>query len=898
MAIWEYIRKKKIGLQMIGVVMAAMGLLIYVCQIDDVEKAPQAVHGVMDLTQWDLVDKGTIKLDGEWEFYWGELLEPSDFLGNKKLRTDTYFSVPNKWNNYKPGDSSTGDGCATYRLNVKLQEAGKYLSIQIPDVATAYKLYINGKLLSVVGSVGQEAATSKPRYFPQIVSFYTDQQNIELVIQVSNFAHQKGGIKSSLLLGLDQSGHKWREKQMGFEMFILGIFFIMSIYHFGLYLLRTKDKAALYFGLFCLLIAIRTIVTGEILLMSIVPSLDWQLLIKIEYLSYYLSVPVFVKFIYHLYASNTSPKISNSIKSMSLVFSGVVIFMPVKNFAKTLIWYDVITLLACIYIGMMLIRAVRSKQEGAGRFIFGVFIFLGTVINDMFFAQGLLRTCEMVPVGLFIFIFFQALALSTKSSRAYAKLEKVSMELQQSNDKVIHILESIMDGFFALDNQARFTYVNREAEFLLQKSQEQLLGKVIWDEFPGSDQSLAYGQYRKVIMKKIPAHFEIFLDRLGLWLEVSAYPLQDGLSVFVRNIQERKQAEDQIRDYTEKLKEQIRLLDLDPDYTFEWNLDGIIVFWNHGAELGYQWTKDEALGKKASVLLETQFPQPLQEINDELMANGRWMGEIIQRRRDGTTVVVRSCRLLKRGVDGKPSGVLEFNKDITEQKNIEKEMARLDRLSLIGQMAASISHEVRNPMTTVRGFLQLLAKKESNVKYGEYYELMLSELDRANEILNEYLSVARGREPNFRLQSMNEICSSLKPLLEADAFKAGKDIEFDLGNIPDLVLDGGEIRQLILNLCRNGLEAMVDDGHTMRIATFLQGENVILSVCDEGVGIPKEVIGRLGTPFLTTKDKGTGLGLAVCYGIATRHKASIEVSSHLKGTTFTIKFKKSARHLA
>lgn len=884
---------KSKGVQAVFLAMMFIGVLIYVWQASGTNKQPQAILGTMDLVKWDLAGGGTIKLDGEWEFYWGELLEPSDFLEGKKPTTDNYFSVPNKWNYYKSGSSPTGDGYGTYRLHVKLHKSGQYLTIQIPDVATAYNLYIDGELLCAVGTVGQEATSSKPRYLPQIVSFYTNRQEIELVMQVSNFAHQKGGIKSSLWLGLDQAGHKFREKKMGFEMFILGIFFIMSVYHFGLYLLRKKDRAALYFGLFCLLIAIRTMAIGEILIMSMFPDLDWETLIKIEYLSYYLSVPIFVKFIYHLYAAETSPNITNGIRTAGLVFGGLVVFTPVKYFAKTLIWYDAITLLACIYIGIMLIRAVRDHKEGAGRFVLGVFIFLGTVVNDMFFAQGLLPTCEMVPVGLFIFIFFQALALSTKSSRAYAKLEKVSTQLQHSNDKVIHILESIMDGFFALDHQARFTYVNREAECLLEKSQDELLGKVIWDEFAGLDQSLAYGQYLKVITTRRPAHFEIFFKRLSLWLEVNIYPFQDDLSVFVRNIQERKQAEDKIRDYTEMLKEQVRLLDLDPDYTFEWTLDGVIVFWNHGAELGYQWTKDEALGQKASVLLKTQFPQPLQEINDELMANGRWMGEITQRRRDGTSVVVRSCWLLKRGVDGKPSGVLEFNKDITEQKNIEKEMARLDRLNLIGEMAASISHEVRNPMTTVRGFLQLLGKKECNTKYKEYYELMLSEMDRANGILNEYLSVARPREPDFKLQSINDVFTSLKPLLEADACKAGKKIEFDLGVVPEILLDGGEIRQLILNLCRNGLEAMADRGEIIRISTFRQGEKVILSIRDEGVGIPEETIGKLGTPFFTTKDEGTGLGLAVCYGIATKHKAIIEVSSTVEGTTFAIKFKRS-----
>ena len=870
--------------------MIATFLSGYFYNENKIDKPPEAVQGVMDLGDRDLTD-GIIKLDGQWEFYWQQLLEPEDFRdGNKPVVID-YFAVPNQWNYYKSEESSTGDGYATYRLKIKFHKPAGYLTLKVPDVATAYRLYINGQLVSSVGIVGQELAKSKPKYLPQMISFYTQQHDVDLVIQVSNFAHQKGGIKASLQLGLEQSGYKMRDKQMGFELFILGIISIMAVYHFGLYLLRRKDKPAFYFGLFCLLIAIRAITTGEIFIMTMFPGIEWELLIKMEYLSYYLSVPVFAKFMYHLYASETSPKRTNYLMLTSLVFSAVVILTPVKYFAQTLTGYHVITVITCLYSSMMVIRAVKDQQQGAGYFVLGIFIFLGTVVNDILLSRGMIVTGERVPLGLFIFIFFQALALSTRFARAHATLETVSTELRYSNEKVNHILESVMEGFVALDHEARFTYVNKEAACLFHKSQDTLLGRIFWDEFPTTEDSLLYQQYNKVVTTKSPAYLEMFSDRLGLWLEINIYPLQDGISIFIRDIQQRKQTEKKIREYTEILKEQVRLLDLDPNYTFERNLEGVIIFWNLGAELGYSWTKEEAVGQVACQLLNTQYPKPLAEINDELMRNGRWMGELIQTKRDGSILVVRNCCLLKRGVDGRPVGVLEFNKDITEQKNMEKEMARLARLNLIGQMAASMSHEVRNPMTTVRGFLQLLAKKEYNGKYREYYELMLSELDRANDILTEYLLVARPRDPDFKMQDLNKILISLKPLLLADAHKIGKVIIFDLAAVSERLLDGGEIRQLILNLCRNGLEAMNERGQIVRITTCQQGDEVILAIKDEGSGIDEDMIGKLGTPFLSTKDKGTGLGLAVCYGIVAKHKATIEVNTSSEGTTFLVKFR-------
>ncbi|MCL5935116.1 MAG: hypothetical protein M1543_01265 [Firmicutes bacterium] len=132
-------------------------------------------------------------------------------------------------------------------------------------------------------------------------------------------------------------------------------------------------------------------------------------------------------------------------------------------------------------------------------------------------------------------------------------------------------------------------------------------------------------------------------------------------------------------------------------------------------------------------------------------------------------------------------------------------MALLDRLSLVGEMAASIGHEIRNPITAVRGFLQMLDSKEECVKYKTYFSIMIDELDRANSIIREFLSLSRNK---LKHQSLNTIIRALLPLFEANAINSKIEIELDLGNIPDLMVNGKDIRQLIHNLVRNGLEAM------------------------------------------------------------------------------------------
>lgn len=235
--------------------------------------------------------------------------------------------------------------------------------------------------------------------------------------------------------------------------------------------------------------------------------------------------------------------------------------------------------------------------------------------------------------------------------------------------------------------------------------------------------------------------------------------------------------------------------------------------------------------------------------------------------------------------------------DITAIRRYEKEMARLERMHLVGEMAAGIGHEIRNPMTTVRGFLQILSGKEECGQYKQYYELMIEELDRANSIITEYLTLSSNRPVHLKSQDLNSIIQTILPLIESDAVKFKIDIQLDTGDIPQLHLDEKEIRQLIFNLVRNGLEAMASPG-ILAISTRRVGDNVVLSVADQGRGIDPEVLGKIGTPFFTTKDNGTGLGLAVCYSIAERHGAVLEVNTGSGGTVFSVWFTNNGKKLA
>ncbi|WP_054943046.1 two-component system sensor histidine kinase NtrB [Paenibacillus ihuae] len=237
-----------------------------------------------------------------------------------------------------------------------------------------------------------------------------------------------------------------------------------------------------------------------------------------------------------------------------------------------------------------------------------------------------------------------------------------------------------------------------------------------------------------------------------------------------------------------------------------------------------------------------------------------------------------------------PDGVVIIVQDVTEEEKIRIELDHVERLTLVGQMAAGITHEIRNPMAVVRGFLQLMREK-SPEELDSYYQIVMDELDRANGIINDFLSLAQSRISDKEEVQLHLIIEELGPLIWADANLRGQSVELSLSpSLPLLKLNVREIKQLILNLARNGMEAMDAKG-VLTLETQLNGNKVELMIMDTGSGIPQDKLGNLFIPFFTTKNHGTGLGLPLCLSIAERHNGTIKVDSVPgRGTVFTVAF--------
>jgi hypothetical protein len=226
--------------------------------------------------------------------------------------------------------------------------------------------------------------------------------------------------------------------------------------------------------------------------------------------------------------------------------------------------------------------------------------------------------------------------------------------------------------------------------------------------------------------------------------------------------------------------------------------------------------------------------------------------------------------------------------------NYAKSMVKWDRVKIMSKLAASVAHEIRNPMTSVQGFLQLLQSDEDLIDHKHDFSLMIDELERANGIISGYLSLARQTERSIQKHDLNQTLTALLPLLKADALKEDKDVVLVTSEIEDILVDCNDIRQIVFNLVRNGLESMPAGG-VLKMRTYMHNRDVILEVEDNGYGISQEVQAQLGKPFITTKEHGTGLGLYVTYSILKSYQASVQVTSTPQGTTFILGFPSADR---
>jgi class 3 adenylate cyclase len=406
--------------------------------------APQAFSvkdGTIDLTEWNPERDGAVPLKGEWKFFWKTLLP-----ANEPLPEDGFIlAPPTIWNGLQTvdtrenpeGQKFDGEGYASYAVTIRPPASVAILAIKIPDAGSSMTVIANGETVYTAGRVGTSEDSFTPYYRPGTVNLIVSPgKDIDLRFQVANFVDRHGGIQGEVLIGTPAQIDAVVRRNIVYEMFLFGSILIIGFYHFGLYILRKQDSSPFWFGLFCIDIALRTILMGERLFQTAFPGLPWIVTNRLEFFTGYLSIPLFLTFLYSLYPQEVKLRVVQAFWLIAAAFLAVVSFTHPTFYTESLPYYEVVIVAGIVLVVATMGLAARRRRPGAIQALGGILFLGGCVVLDLLRLEQIFTIelfTTLTPLGLFVFILSKSYIISERFSRAYRTAEKLADEMKELN---------------------------------------------------------------------------------------------------------------------------------------------------------------------------------------------------------------------------------------------------------------------------------------------------------------------------------------------------------------------------------------------------------------------------------------------------------------------------------
>ncbi len=483
--------------------------------------------------------------------------------------------------------------------------------------------------------------------------------------------------------------------------------------------------------------------------------------------------------------------------------------------------------------------------------------------------------------------------------------------LRESNQKIGTILESITDLFYTLDREWRFTDINRQTELRFGIGRQRLLGRVIWEAFPLAKESGLFPAFQLALEEMKPVHFELQSKIVpGAWFEAHAYPSESGLSVYLRDITERKRADKEIRF-------QAHLLDAVEQSVIATDLQGTVLYWNSFAEKLYGWTAAEALGANILDVTPAEASRvQASEILEKLRKGESWSGEFPVQRRDGSELPVFVTNSPIVSDNGELIGVVGVSVDNTERRRAEQERETLlqrerearaeaeEANRLKDEFLATLSHELRNPLNVVIGYAEILRRSDEPQKHS--FVVKAAETIRRNalaqsQLVSDLLDLSRLQMGKLSLDkkpvSLSTVITEALETVRTEA--TAKEITLDVKLSPDvLVVEGDSVRlgQIAWNLLNNAVKFAPAKGE-VRIKLHAVDDDAYLTIEDNGLGISSDFLPHVFEIFrqadasMARKQGGLGIGLALVRQLAELHGGTVKAESDGpgKGARFTVR---------
>jgi PAS domain S-box-containing protein len=527
----------------------------------------------------------------------------------------------------------------------------------------------------------------------------------------------------------------------------------------------------------------------------------------------------------------------------------------------------------------------------------------GPVLNKKIEITALHRTGREFPIELAIFpVSLEGTTSYCAFIRDISDRKKVELTLRETEESFRLLVSGVKDyAIFMLSPEGNIITWNEGAERIIGYEASEVIGKHFSCFYGQEDRDNNKPKHELEIAVLNGSYEETGLrlrkDGSPFWANVVITSLFNesaqlkGFTKITRDISEQKKT-------TDELQIQADMLNSTFDAIIVRDLDGTIRYWNAGAERMYGFTGQEAIGKISHHLLNTKFPQPLTEIEKEILEQQHWDGEVLHYARNGERMIVYSRQSLKTHTKGNPTAILEINSDITANKQAEQRRLALNEMKRanveLEQFAYVASHDLQEPLRAVAGGLQILAKKYKGKLDTEADELINMAVDGANRmrtLIADLLSLSHvsTAKETFELTNLLEVFDQAVSNLALIIKETSATITHD--PLPTLVVEKTRFVQLFQNLISNAIKFRSDEPCKIHFSVTNKPGLWQFSVSDNGIGFEQKFADRIFEPFkrLHGRDKypGNGIGLTICKRIIERHGGNIWVESEPdKGTTF------------
>lgn len=410
---------------------------------------PRATGGNMDLRNWDFAAHGNVALDGEWEFYWQNLYHREDFLTGRAEKPDLVVVMPSVWNSLKgelPGLGGTG--YATYRLQVSVAEkyVNNIFALALRELESSYRIEVDGREVAGAGKVGRDAATATPARATAVGSFIIPAPEFELILHVANFRHRTGGSWDSIYLGSEQGIREMLDQRKRTEALLLGVLLAVTVYYFIIYLYRPRDRATLFFSLFCFNTFLRQGLMGEMILISMLDPLPYRLHLFLEYSTYYLAAPLFLSFLAHFFRGRVNRAVLLVTSIVSVAFVALTALTSPQLFTHLIRSYDLVFTAAALYALGLLIYLCTRQVRYAPMILMGLVVLSLASANDLLYARNMIQSTHIISYGVGFMVLLQAAVLALNFARAFSEKAEAYRKIEQAYEEIAELNRKLSDS--------------------------------------------------------------------------------------------------------------------------------------------------------------------------------------------------------------------------------------------------------------------------------------------------------------------------------------------------------------------------------------------------------------------------------------------------------------------